>query len=287
MMIRAAFAATTLLAFATPVMAQTVTNGDIRTIAGGTTTTDATGTRTTNPGARQTAVQPGNMTWYQANLGGGATLGVTTDYARGGNGSVFFNTASGDSKADLQYNLGGLIELGSLQSVSFDWFRDPASDTGAAFAPVLRFEMFKDGSYAGSLVLENVYQNQTNAVEGSWQTLSATRSSGIFWATRDALGPTFANANGGQLTLDQWIARNSGSSLAVGAINIGVGSGWSGTFRGAVDNVQFAFGDGPAGDFNFEVAAAAVPEPATWAMMIAGFGMVGMAARRGRAVVAA
>jgi len=36
----------------------------------------------------------------------------------------------------------------------------------------------------------------------------------------------------------------------------------------------------------FNVTAAAVPEPATWALMLAGFGMVGYALRRRRAAVA-
>nr|WP_310522217.1 choice-of-anchor C family protein [Polymorphobacter sp.] len=43
---------------------------------------------------------------------------------------------------------------------------------------------------------------------------------------------------------------------------------------------------GPALD-NVSVSLNAVPEPATWAMLIAGFGLVGVAARRRRSVVAA
>lgn len=40
------------------------------------------------------------------------------------------------------------------------------------------------------------------------------------------------------------------------------------------------------GDVVFEATFAAVPEPATWAMLIAGFGMVGAAARRRRPAIA-
>ena len=39
--------------------------------------------------------------------------------------------------------------------------------------------------------------------------------------------------------------------------------------------------------FSYNSAGAVVPEPASWAMLIAGFGLVGAAARRRRAVVAA
>ncbi|HPU15356.1 MAG TPA: PEPxxWA-CTERM sorting domain-containing protein, partial [Polymorphobacter sp.] len=40
------------------------------------------------------------------------------------------------------------------------------------------------------------------------------------------------------------------------------------------------------GDFTWSIAAAGIPEPASWAMLIAGFGMVGGALRSQRRVVA-
>ena len=59
-----------------------------------------------------------------------------------------------------------------------------------------------------------------------------------------------------------------------------IGSGWNGEFYGAVDNVQIDFSGGRSLNSNFEVAASgAVPEPATWGMMILGFGMMGASVR--------
>jgi hypothetical protein len=58
-----------------------------------------------------------------------------------------------------------------------------------------------------------------------------------------------------------------------------MGSGWNGFYSGGVDNITYDFGAAGSGSFNFEVAAG-VPEPATWAMMIGGFGLIGAAARR-------
>jgi hypothetical protein len=42
-----------------------------------------------------------------------------------------------------------------------------------------------------------------------------------------------------------------------------------------------------SGDFDFDSVTVAVPEPASWLMMIAGFGIVGVAVRRRRVVLAA
>ncbi|MDO6416374.1 PEPxxWA-CTERM sorting domain-containing protein [Sphingomonas sp. BIUV-7] len=104
-------------------------------------------------------------------------------------------------------------------------------------------------------------------------------NSGIFWASNAALGPNNAGANG-QKTLQAWITDNAGSQLTVVGVSIGVGSGWAGDFKGAVDNVDVRFDRAAAIVSNFEVAA--VPEPATWGIFIGGFGLVGGALRRSR-----
>jgi hypothetical protein len=272
-----------------PATAQTVSNTSLQPINGAygagfaTTTTTASGTRTTvvglGGGANRASGTAMTGQWYQANVGAGGTVGITTDYARSGNGSAYFSTTNVDSKADLQYSYGTLIPLSSLSSVSFDFYRDGASTTTGTFAPVLRFDIAKNGAFAGSLVFEDFYQGQTNPPTDVWTTLTASLNSGIFWATNAALGPTFAAADGGQKTLAQWISANEGSTLSVYGMSIGVGSGWTGTFAGAVDNVNVNFAGRSPNNFNFEVAAAAVPEPSTWLTMLLGFGMIGLMLR--------
>ena len=296
-----AAAAATVLA-ATGASAETVYNTSLPNVNGpvgtnvATTTTTPTGTRTTvtGVGPARASATPVLNSWFQANIGAGSTVGITTDFPdqNGGNGSAYFNSTQGGSgKADLIYNFGTNgaltpVALSSLTSVSFDFYRDLTSVTDPNLAPVLRFDMRKNGAFAGSLVFENVYQAQQPAPVGTWTTLTANLNSGIWWATNAALGPTFANANGGQKTLAQWIADNAGADLTVYAVELGIGSGWSGTFFGAADNVQVSFGDLRTVSADFEVQAdAAVPEPATWAMMIAGFGLVGGAMRRRTATV--
>ncbi|MEO5494806.1 MAG: PEPxxWA-CTERM sorting domain-containing protein [Sphingomonas sp.] len=285
--------------------AQTVYNTSLQNVNGvfGTstaaTTTTATGTRTTvtgpgpNAGANRAQGVPVLNQWYQANVGAGSTIGITTDYARSGNGSAYFNSTQGDTgKGDLIYNFGSggaltPVALSSLTSVSFDFYRSSTSVTDPNFAPVFRLDMQKDGVFAGSLVFENVYQQQTPSPVDTWTTLTANLTNGIFWATNGSLGPTFASANGGQKTLAQWIADNGNANLSVTGLEIGIGSGWSGSFFGAVDNVQANFGTARSVNSNFEVEAnGAVPEPATWAMMMMGFGLMGYSMRRRRATFA-
>ena len=242
-----------------------------------TTTSTANGTTTTvagpGGGANRATAAP-NSSWYQSDVGGGGTVGITKTYTNDGNGAAYFSTIDGNSKGDLRHNFSQPVALGSLTSVSYDFYRDGSSTTPTAFAPTYRLDILKNGSFAGSLVLEYVYQNQQPAPTGAWTTLSATLGSGIFWATNAALGPTFANAAGGQKTLASWIADNAGSTLTVFGVSTGAGSGWSGgVFNGAIDHFAYDFAGGPNANFDFAVAG--VPEPASWALMIGGFGLSG------------
>ena len=250
------------------------------------TTTNANGktTTVTGPagGANRATATPTIGSFYQSEVGGNGTVGITNTYTNDGNGAAYFagNDAGGAAKGDLAYNFAAPVALQSLNALSYEFFRDSASTINANLAPVFRFNILKNGNFAGSLVLENVYQNQMAAPVDVWTTVSATLNSGIIWATNSALGPTFAAAAGGQKTFQQWIDDNAGSTLTVTGLTIGFGSGWNGNFAGAIDNVNFGFTGGRTADLDFAVAAAAVPEPATWAMMMLGFGMIGAVARR-------
>ncbi len=75
-------------------------------------------------------------------------------------------------------------------------------------------------------------------------------------------------------------ATTSGQAFAheTGAAIVRAGEIYSLTFRGLSPADETAFIDG--------VSVATVPEPATWALMIGGFAMIGAARRRSRAVTA-
>ena len=59
------------------------------------------------------------------------------------------------------------------------------------------------------------------------------------------------------------------------------------TFNSGLFGLDKGAGHGAPITAKFELVSAAVPEPATWAMMIAGFGMAGAAIRRRRATAVA
>lgn len=269
--------------------AQTVLNTDLPDLTGNfgsgvaTTTTTGNGTVTTvvgpGGGANRATAPIVAGSWLQSNVGGGGSVGITRDYSNDGNGAAYLAGTSGNSKADLQIFWATPVALSSLSSVSFDFYVDPSSTT-INFAPVLRFDMLKNGSWAGSLVYEFFYQSNSAPTKGVWTTQAGDLTSGKWWATNAALGPAFATAGGIQ-SLSDWIADNAGADLQVYGVNFGIGSGWNGTFAGAVDNVRFDFGT-VSGAYDFAV----VPEPAAWALMISGFGLVGGAVRRRRRTIA-
>ena len=281
-MVFAAAAATMMMAGAA--QATTVNNTALGTITPGTTTTDATGTRSTNPSSTILAGEtPATNQWQQENVRGNGVVGITTDYARSGNGSAFFSTdGSSPSKADLEYYLSTPVLLSDFQGGSYDWFRDSASTVGPAPAPSYRLMLANAaGTYAGYGIFEP-YENGPNTVPvNTWTTENITTGgSQLWWNNTNVVLPTACV--GSRLACLHTIADVSAVNVGMKVIGFstGAGSGWTGgTFRGAVDNFSTTF-SGQTTTSNFEVASGAVPEPASWALMILGFGSAGAMLRR-------
>ncbi|WP_332767607.1 PEPxxWA-CTERM sorting domain-containing protein [Phenylobacterium sp.] len=295
MQLRVMLAATTMLAVvatAAPAAATVVENTELGSISAGSTTTDSTGTRSTNPAAVGFGSEaPAYDQWQQRNVRGNGVVGITTDYAdaNGGNGSIYFSTdGSGPSKADMEYYFSQPVLLTDFSGASYDWFRDSASTIGSAPAPAFRLAMTNAQGGFGYFVFEPYQQLPGTVPTDSWQTTLIDTTTSLFWAT----GSNFVIPPPGGVgphcqsclhSLSDWSAANAGA-MVIG-FSTGVGSGWSpGTFVGAVDNVSFSFGRSTS-TFDFEVSA--VPEPATWAMMITGFGLAGAGLRRRRTVAQA
>jgi hypothetical protein len=246
----------------------------------------------TNGGPTNQGQSFGNPNWVYNNTRGSGSVGIRTNYPRSGNGSVYFNSPGSSGKADIEYFadpvlVGGnfvpnpfnsssiLGPLAALSHLSYEWYRDGSSTAPASLHPVLRLGILRVNSdntaAVGYLTFERVYNGFGAAPTNSWQSDDIVSNNYKLWATASlGFGEVFK-------TIPDWVsaANAVGATLFVISVNAGIGSGWNGTFEGAVDNITFGFG-GNYTTYNFEV----VPEPAS--MVALGSGLIGLLGLRRR-----
>lgn len=217
----------------------------------------------------------------------GATSEITGAAPRAGNGSV---ELKGDrSRFQMGNQYGGaagatnLRALSTVTGLSFDWriAGDSVSGYNPDYTPALRL-LVQDGNQRSELIWEGVYNGTYgNTKRDTWY------SSGFgdnFYQFVSGNGVTLSNGSQVNKSLQSWIRDNYSQNAFVSAISVGAGSGALTTYHAFADNVVLGTTAGNT-TYNFELAAAGgVPEPATWAMMIGGIGMVGGAMRRRRTV---
>lgn len=245
--------------------------------------------------------------WFKTNTAGSATAAITSAYlpAAGNTGSAQLKSPGNSGKIDLQYQWGTNAStsitaaatngytLGNLTALGYDWMRA----SGAAYAsvaPAMRLYYDLDGkasttSDRGVMVWEPVY-NGAAITNGAWT--SSDILGGNFWQ----ITGSSTQINIYDYTLAEWqdpaltkkeSAANGGSTgktltanTVIYAFNVGIGSGWGGSFDGAVDNIRWGF-KGTTTTSNFELTApATVPEPASLALL--GLGLFGIFATRKR-----
>jgi hypothetical protein len=208
--------------------------------------------------------------WYTPvgeNNGGGQSV-IVGSPSQDGNGSLEV------SGSRVRYVFGNLfspaVSLGSLRmfnDLNFTYRIDPTgvSNYDPKYSPALRLTLFNGGT-RDDLIFEQAYQPGgygSAAAIGNWN----NPTSPLFYLR--SLG------TGTQKTFADWSSSIS-SSAFVTAVYIGVGGGAGTLYKAQVDDIKFK---GDTYDFRLR---GAVPEPGTWALMIAGFGAVGIASRNRR-----
>lgn len=249
--------------------------------------------------------------WTTTDIAQGGSAAITSTYIPAGpgqTGSLELNMPNASSKAVFIYSFTNGLTLGDLltgmtsgSGVSFDFFRDVSSTATAHFAPVLRFSFLTAGGEYGELVWESVYNGGGNIAEGVWLHADLTGDNfyqrtyqsflGFLYGgkTVDVYNKTITDYLGGTFSDGQDTSVLLGSDTQIQKVSLGVGSGWNGSYFGAVDNLSIDMGSKGLMTANFNptaAPAAAVPEPATWLMLILGFGLIGgtMRSRRSTAL---
>lgn len=235
----------------------------------------------TNPTAANASSGAAYNTWYANNVRSGGAVGITAAHPDNGNGSIQFTAPSNsNAKADYEYYFapGTSFLLSDLTAFSYDVYRGSSSTASAKYEPALRLYVSDGAGHSGYLVYEGVYNNQPAPID-AFQNVDVL--SKYIWST----GTLPDAASNYTRTAADWV--NLLPNLRVYGLSTGIGSGWDGTFEGAVDSITYGTRAGGTTTFNFETNAVApvavTPEPSTFVMLGSGLAaMSGVVRRRVR-----
>ena len=199
-----------------------------------------------------------DVDWLRTTAGAGAGTFVSGPGAPPlGSGSFQMTSTAGSDKVTLfNYDHIGTL-LADISAISYATYRDGASTNSAAQYPSLNIQVdfVGDGSSFTTLVWEPIYAYGAAALQtDTWQTWDAMTGAG-WWSTAAIPGVCSFNCF---VSWDDIVAANPDAKVKFG-FGINIGSGWAGTFSGAVDALSLTTG---AGTTTYDLEASAPAPPA-------------------------
>lgn len=228
--------------------------------------------------------------WQAVNVRNDGLVEINTDQPLFGDGSLLLATdtqTSGQDKADFELLWQQAEDgidfpdriLGNVSAINYAWYRDSNSITANHFTPVFRLSFYDDGGTPGTtnanddvvglFIWEGVYNGFGTPPTDSWEIVDLMHGNFWVYVIFNPQGSTGVIENF-NATLNDWINNspqgqpsnptiNLSANTYITGVNVGVGSGWGGTFIGYVDAVRIAFGSADDTLFNFEACSTYVP----------------------------
>lgn len=234
-------------------------------------------------------ITPGDVSnapgfWHPANERDGGMSAITSDQpdSQTGNGSLdqyLPAPASNSPKTDFELFSADAFDpapagfglVNDRSAMSFEWYRDSSSSAPAHLTPAFRTYVYDpdwpDGPSSFLLVWEGVYNgypSPTPVPVDTW--VSEDVVSDYFWRIPQYINGVWKGIGGcsGSTTASDWSAcyvfnntlddwTFSSNAVFVG-LNVGLGSGWSGSYQGYADFVTLGFTSGDTITYDFEVS---------------------------------